>query len=69
MAAQTAQTDVGSRKHFTRMQSIVLMVLGAGMILVPWLVKVDPGTPLYLGKVLVGLVGFAALCVGSYYRP
>jgi hypothetical protein len=69
MATQIAQNEVESKKHLTRTQSIVLMVLGAAMILVPWLVKVEPGSPLYLAKVLVGLVGFVSLCVGSYYRP
>ncbi len=67
--AEQMTNRVGPKKHLTRMQSIVVMVLGAAMILIPWMIKVEPGTSLYFGKVCVGLVGFVALCLGSYYRP
>jgi hypothetical protein len=45
------------------------MVVGALMIVIPWMINAEQGSTLQLVKVGVGLVGFIALCAGAYYRP
>jgi len=60
----------GPKKHLTKEVSIAVMVAGGLMILIPWFFfPAEQGSALQIGKTIVGLVGFIALCVGAYYRP
>ena len=69
MAEEATPKELGPKKRLTRPQAITVMVAGAVMIVVPWLINAEQGSTLQLVKVGVGLVGFIVLCVGAYYRP
>ncbi len=46
------------------------MVAGGLMILIPWFfIPAEQGSTLQIVKTVVGVAGFAILCVGAYYRP
>jgi hypothetical protein len=69
MGEEATPKEVGPKKRLTRPQAITVMVVGALMIVIPWMINAEQGSTLQLVKVGVGLVGFIALCAGAYYRP
>jgi hypothetical protein len=70
MAEETVQKVAGPKKRFSKGGAIGVMVLGGLMILIPWFfIPAEQGSTLQIAKTLVGVAGFAALCVGAYYRP
>jgi hypothetical protein len=69
MVEETTPKEFRPKKRLTRPQAIAVMVAGAVLIVVPWLINAEQGSALQLVKVGVGLVGFIALCVGAYLRP
>ncbi len=69
MAEETPQ-KFGPKKHLSKGGSIAVMVAGGLMILIPWFfVPAEQGSTLQIVKTLVGVAGFAVLCIGAYYRP
>jgi predicted phage tail protein len=69
MAEESPQKDIGPQKRLTKAQAISVMVAGGALIVLAWFVPAEQGSALQMAKVAVGLVGFVALCLGSYYRP
>ncbi len=69
MAEETRQ-KFGPKKHLSKGGSIGIMVAGGLMILIPWFfIPAEQGSTLQIMKTLVGVAGFAVLCIGAYYRP
>ncbi len=69
MAEETPQR-IGPKKHLSKPTAIAVMVAGALMILIPWwFIPAEQGSTLQIVKTLVGVAGFAVLCLGAYYRP
>ncbi len=69
MAEETAQ-KFGPKKRLSKGGSVGVMVAGGLMILIPWFfIPAEQGSALQIVKTLVGVAGFAVLCVGAYYRP
>jgi len=69
MAEETVQKGHGPRKRLTKGQAIGMMVAGGVMLVLPWFFPSEQGSILYNAKVVISLVGFVVVCVGSYYRP
>ncbi len=68
--AEETQREVGPRKRLSKPAAIGVMVLGALMILIPWVfIPAEQGSTLQIVKTVVGVAGFVVLCVGAYYRP
>ncbi len=69
MAEETTQ-KFGPKKRLSKGASVGVMIAGALMILIPWFfVPAEQGSALQIVKTLVGVAGFAVLCIGAYYRP
>jgi len=70
MSEETTQKEIGPKKRLSKNGSIGVMVAGGLMILIPWFFfPAEQGTSVQIGKTIVGVAGFAILCVGAYYRP
>jgi hypothetical protein len=70
MAEDTLSKELGPKKRLTKPQSVTVMVIGALLILIPWLFfPVEQGSAGQIVKTLVGVTGFAILCAGAYFRP
>jgi hypothetical protein len=70
MSDQITQAPVGPRARLSKNAAIAVMVTGGLMILIPWFFfPAEQGSVLQIVKTLVGVTGFAVLCVGAYYRP
>jgi hypothetical protein len=69
MAEETAQKNLGPKKRLTKSQAIGVMITGGVLVVIPWLIASESGSALQMVKMGIGLVGFVALCLGSYYRP
>lgn len=70
MSDQISQAPVGPRTRLSKSTAIAVMVTGGLMILIPWFFfPAEQGSALQIVKTLVGVTGFAVLCVGAYYRP
>ncbi len=69
MAEETTQ-KFGPKKRLSKGGSVGVMVAGGLMILIPWFfIPAEQGSALQIVKTLVGVAGFAVLCIGAYYRP
>ncbi len=69
MAEETAQ-KVGPKTRLSKKAAIGVMAAGGLMILIPWwFIPAEQGSTLQIVKTLVGVAGFAVLCIGAYYRP
>jgi hypothetical protein len=66
---EEAKKDFGPKKRLTKVQAVSIMVLGGVLLILPWFIPSEQGSTLYMAKVVVSLVGFVAICAGSYYRP
>lgn len=70
MSEETAQQQLGPRKHLSKNASVAVMVAGGLMILIPWFFfAAEQGSGVQIAKTTIGVVGFAVLCLGAYYRP
>jgi len=70
MAEETQVQQSGPKKRHTKQQSVLVMVAGALLILIPWFFfPVEQGSTGQVVKTIVGVIGFAVLCAGAYYRP
>lgn len=70
MSEETTQKELGPKKHLSKNGSIGVMVAGGLMILIPWFFfPAEQGTAIQIVKTIVGVAGFAILCVGAYFRP
>jgi len=70
MAEETQVQQSGPKKRLTKQQSVLVMVAGALLILIPWFFfPVEQGSTGQVVKTIVGVIGFAVLCAGAYYRP
>jgi hypothetical protein len=70
MAEEAVSSAIGPKKKLTKPQAVTVMVVGALMILVPWFFfPVEQGSAAQIVKTLTGVVGFAILCAGAYFRP
>jgi hypothetical protein len=70
MSEEIAKTPTGPTKRLTKEMSIVVMVIGGVMVLVPWFFfPAEQGSTLQIVKTVVGTAGFAVLCAGAYLRP
>ena len=70
MSEEETPKAQGPKKRLSKNTSIVVMVAGGLMILIPWFFfPAEQGSALQIGKTLVGVIGFVVLCVGAYYRP
>ncbi len=69
MAEETTPRSLGPKKRLTKGKAIGVMITGGVMLVVAWFVPVPQDSALYLVKTVVGVVGFAVICLGSYYRP
>jgi hypothetical protein len=67
--AEEAEKRFGPKRRLTKGQAIGIMAVGGAMLVIPWFIQAEQGSALQIGKVLVGVAGFIALCLGSYYRP
>jgi hypothetical protein len=62
--------QMGPGKRLSKEVSIAVMVTGGLLVLIPWFFfPAEQGSTLQIVKTIVGTGGFAALCVGAYYRP
>ncbi len=69
MAEETPQR-IGPKKRLSKPAAIAVMAIGALMILIPWVfIPAEQGSTLQIVKTVVGVAGFAVLCIGAYYRP
>ena len=70
MSEEVIQEQLGPRKRLSKSASVAVMVAGGLMILIPWFFfSAEQGSAIQMVKTLVGVTGFAVLCVGAYYRP
>ena len=70
MSEEILQTQMGPKKRLAKEVSVVVMVVGGLMVLIPWFfLPAEPGSALQIIKTLVGTAGFLTVCVGAYYRP
>lgn len=69
MAEESAPKDFGPKKRLTKVQAVGIMVLGGVLLVVPWFIPSEQGSTMYIVKTVISVVGFVAICVGSYYRP
>jgi hypothetical protein len=70
MSEETTQKELGPKKHLSKSGSIGVMVAGGLMIVIPWFFfPVEQGSAVQIVKTIVGVAGFAILCVGAYFRP
>jgi len=69
MAEETAQKNLGPKKRLTKGQAIGVMATGGVLLVIPWFIASESDSALQMVKISIGLVGFVALCLGSYYRP
>ena len=70
MSEETTQKGLGPKKHLSKSGSIGVMVAGGLMIVIPWFFfPVEQGSAVQIVKTIVGVAGFAILCVGAYFRP
>ncbi len=68
--AEEPREKFGPKKRLSKPASIGVMVAGGLMILIPWFfIPAEQGSTLQIVKTLVGVAGFAVLCIGAYYRP
>ena len=70
MSEETTQKEMGPKKRLSKNGSIGVMVAGGLMILIPWFFfPAEQGSAMQIAKTIVGVAGFAILCVGAYCRP
>ncbi len=69
MAEEETPRQLGPKKRLTKEKAIGVMVTGGVMILLAWFIPIPQDSTLYLGKTVMGVVGFVVICLGSYYRP
>jgi hypothetical protein len=69
MAEETTEKTFGPKKRLTKGQALAGMAAGGLLLVVPWFIPSEEGSALYLVKMTLGTIGFAVLCLGSYYRP
>ncbi len=69
MPEEPAVGTSGPKKRLTKPQAVSLMVGGGVLLVAPWFIPSEQGSTLYMMKVVLGLVGFIVICVGSYFRP
>jgi hypothetical protein len=56
-------------KRLTKSQAVSMMVAGGVILVAPWFIPSEQGSTLFFVKTGISLVGFIALCLGSYFRP
>ncbi len=69
MAEEKSEKTFGPKKRLTKGQAIAVMAAGGLQLVVPWFIPSEQGSALYLVKMTLSTIGFAVLCLGSYYRP
>ena len=70
MSEETTQKELGPKKRLSKNTSMGVMVAGGLMILIPWFFfPAEQGSAMQILKTIVGVAGFAVLCVGAYFRP
>lgn len=57
------------KKRLTKSQAVSVMVAGGVILVAPWFMPSEQGSTLQLVKTGISVVGFIALCLGSYFRP
>ncbi len=68
--AEAVSNEVGPKKKLSKPRAVTVMVVGALMILIPWFFfPVEQGSSAQIVKTLIGVIGFAVLCAGAYFRP
>jgi hypothetical protein len=69
MAEEVKPGQVGPKKRLSKQQAIMVMVMGAVLLVLPWFIPTEQGTTGQIVKTLVGVIGFCVLCAGAYFRP
>ncbi len=69
MAEETTPRGFGPKKRLTKGKAIGVMVAGGVLLVLAWFIPAPQDSTLYLVKTVVAVAGFAAMCLGSYYRP
>ena len=66
---EVKQGQRGPKKRWSKQQAIMVMVVGAVLLVLPWFIPTEQGSAAQLVKTLVGVIGFCVLCAGAYFRP
>jgi len=66
---EVKQGQLGPKNRLSKQQAIMVMVVGAVLLVLPWFIPTEQGTTAQLVKTLVGVIGFCVLCAGAYFRP
>ncbi len=69
MPEEPTQQAGGPRKRLTKTKAVSVMVGGGVLLVAPWFFPGEQGSTAYGLKLGLALIGFIALCLGSYFRP